>query len=184
MPAKCAPVAQLDRAPDYESGGQEFESLRARHFILQFSDSSPICAESCGSRMDAARRASAVRGRSLRRPDSWPLRAASARVVLASADIGSRFLRDLGRAVLPTREPYREGILRQLIEGGSGLTLGYCQVSRRRGRDTAADRGDRRPRPVQLATTGKEAERPCKRPQPSNIRCHGGSLAKPVARNH
>src|SRR3954453_6312707 len=30
MPAKNAPVAQLDRAPDYESGGQEFESLRAR----------------------------------------------------------------------------------------------------------------------------------------------------------
>ena len=29
---KTAPVAQLDRAPDYESGGQEFESLRARHF--------------------------------------------------------------------------------------------------------------------------------------------------------
>src|SRR5262245_61050658 len=28
-----APVAQLDRAPDYESGGQEFESLRARHEI-------------------------------------------------------------------------------------------------------------------------------------------------------
>jgi hypothetical protein len=26
----AAPVAQLDRAPDYESGGQEFESLRAR----------------------------------------------------------------------------------------------------------------------------------------------------------
>ncbi len=25
-----APVAQLDRAPDYESGGREFESLRAR----------------------------------------------------------------------------------------------------------------------------------------------------------
>jgi hypothetical protein len=32
MSAKNAPVAQLDRAPDYESGGQEFESLRARHF--------------------------------------------------------------------------------------------------------------------------------------------------------
>ena len=31
--AKNAPVAQLDRAPDYESGGQEFESLRARHLI-------------------------------------------------------------------------------------------------------------------------------------------------------
>src|ERR1700722_2861144 len=30
-PTRKAPVAQLDRAPDYESGGQEFESLRARH---------------------------------------------------------------------------------------------------------------------------------------------------------
>ena len=28
----AAPVAQLDRAPDYESGGQRFESFRARHF--------------------------------------------------------------------------------------------------------------------------------------------------------
>ncbi len=26
-----APVAQLDRAPDYESGGQRFESFRVRH---------------------------------------------------------------------------------------------------------------------------------------------------------
>jgi hypothetical protein len=26
-----APVAQLDRAPDYESGGWGFKSLRARH---------------------------------------------------------------------------------------------------------------------------------------------------------
>src|SRR3954447_20764559 len=33
MPAKNAPVAQLDRAPDYESGGQEFESLRARQHL-------------------------------------------------------------------------------------------------------------------------------------------------------
>jgi site-specific recombinase XerD len=31
-----APVAQLDRAPDYESGGQEFESLRARHQPFDF----------------------------------------------------------------------------------------------------------------------------------------------------
>jgi hypothetical protein len=29
-----APVAQLDRAPDYESGGQRFESFRARQFSL------------------------------------------------------------------------------------------------------------------------------------------------------
>jgi hypothetical protein len=28
---QCAPVAQLDRAPDYESGGRTFESFRARH---------------------------------------------------------------------------------------------------------------------------------------------------------
>ena len=27
----CAPLAQLDRASDYESEGREFESLRARH---------------------------------------------------------------------------------------------------------------------------------------------------------
>ena len=27
-----APVAQLERAPDYESGGREFESLRARQY--------------------------------------------------------------------------------------------------------------------------------------------------------
>src|SRR5580692_1707644 len=32
-PTRKAPVAQLDRAPDYESGGQEFESLRARHYF-------------------------------------------------------------------------------------------------------------------------------------------------------
>ena len=29
-----APVAQLDRAPGYEPGGREFESLRARQFSL------------------------------------------------------------------------------------------------------------------------------------------------------
>src|SRR5262249_39072797 len=34
IPPRHAPVAQLDRAPDYESGGQEFESLRARHYNL------------------------------------------------------------------------------------------------------------------------------------------------------
>ena len=30
-----APVAQLDRAPDYESGGQRFESFRARHLSIR-----------------------------------------------------------------------------------------------------------------------------------------------------
>jgi hypothetical protein len=29
-----APVAQLDRAPGYEPGGREFESLRAHQFTL------------------------------------------------------------------------------------------------------------------------------------------------------
>ena len=32
-----APVAQLDRAPDYESGGRTFESFRARHFARRIS---------------------------------------------------------------------------------------------------------------------------------------------------
>ena len=32
--ARFAPVAQLDRALDYGSEGWEFESLRARHFLL------------------------------------------------------------------------------------------------------------------------------------------------------
>ena len=32
-PCDDALVAQLDRAPDYESGGREFESSRARHFL-------------------------------------------------------------------------------------------------------------------------------------------------------
>ncbi len=32
---RTAPVAQLDRAPDYESGGQEFESLRARQIPVE-----------------------------------------------------------------------------------------------------------------------------------------------------
>jgi hypothetical protein len=35
--AGSAPVAQLDRAPDYESGGQRFESFRARHFFQRLS---------------------------------------------------------------------------------------------------------------------------------------------------
>ena len=32
--ARHAPVAQLDRASDYESEGQRFESFRARHFFF------------------------------------------------------------------------------------------------------------------------------------------------------
>ena len=36
LPAACgnAPLAQLDRASDYESEGREFESLRVHFFIL------------------------------------------------------------------------------------------------------------------------------------------------------
>ena len=33
-----APVAQLDRVTDYESGGRRFESCRARHFISILAD--------------------------------------------------------------------------------------------------------------------------------------------------
>jgi hypothetical protein len=38
---KHAPVAQLDRALDYESRGQEFESLRARHFGTELGTPKP-----------------------------------------------------------------------------------------------------------------------------------------------
>ena len=34
-PVKDALVAQLDRALDYESRGREFESSRARHFLVK-----------------------------------------------------------------------------------------------------------------------------------------------------
>ena len=34
------PVAQLDRASDYESEGWEFESLRARQTIMDLTDGS------------------------------------------------------------------------------------------------------------------------------------------------
>src|SRR5262249_12939335 len=36
LPLTLAPVAQLDRAPDFESGGQGFESLPARHLNHRF----------------------------------------------------------------------------------------------------------------------------------------------------
>lgn len=32
----AGPVAQLDRVPDFESEGQEFESLRGHHFLCMF----------------------------------------------------------------------------------------------------------------------------------------------------
>src|SRR5262245_11934979 len=37
-----APVAQLDRAPDYGSGGWGFKSLRARHTNQQLFATSPV----------------------------------------------------------------------------------------------------------------------------------------------
>ena len=33
LKSRHAPVAQLDRASDFESAGRGFESLRARHFL-------------------------------------------------------------------------------------------------------------------------------------------------------
>ena len=40
LPRFFAPVAQLDRVPDYESGGRMFESCRVHH-ILVLADDSP-----------------------------------------------------------------------------------------------------------------------------------------------
>ena len=45
--ARHAPVAQLDRAPDYESGGQRFESFRARHSFVRLRASSAGLLRSC-----------------------------------------------------------------------------------------------------------------------------------------
>ena len=35
LESNCAPVAQLDRAPDFESVGRRFESCRAYHFFFK-----------------------------------------------------------------------------------------------------------------------------------------------------
>lgn len=43
-----APVAQLDRVPDYESEGRGFESRRAHHFIMLVT--AMICGFFCGAR--------------------------------------------------------------------------------------------------------------------------------------
>jgi hypothetical protein len=42
---KSAPVAQLDRVPDYESGGRTFESCRVHHLFnsLRATPSRPFC---------------------------------------------------------------------------------------------------------------------------------------------
>ena len=45
-----APVAQLDRAPDYGSGGWEFESLRARQLFGQKDDATAARPGRCGAR--------------------------------------------------------------------------------------------------------------------------------------
>jgi hypothetical protein len=59
-PGRSAPVAQLDRAPDYESGGREFESSPVRHFFFIASAPPPgaaffieVC-NSAGARMKRA----------------------------------------------------------------------------------------------------------------------------------
>ena len=48
--AKHAPVAQLDRASDYESEGRTFESFRARHFPDFLRSSHPMFVTRCPRR--------------------------------------------------------------------------------------------------------------------------------------
>src|SRR3546814_4971515 len=60
MSAALAPVAQLDRASDYESEGRTFESFRARHF-----GSKARTPSTAASTPEAA---VSVRSNSLRRP--------------------------------------------------------------------------------------------------------------------
>src|ERR1700674_2750904 len=44
---RTAPVAQLDRAPDFESGGQGFESLPARQQLIEAATISPLKVRLC-----------------------------------------------------------------------------------------------------------------------------------------
>jgi hypothetical protein len=62
-----APVAQLDRAPGYEPGGREFESLRAHHMRKKTLEPAVACERQCN------RTASQQRPRSptVRRTPSW-----------------------------------------------------------------------------------------------------------------
>jgi hypothetical protein len=72
---RAAPVAQLDRAPDYESGGQEFESLRARQLNQKLRMILPIDPEAiCLSRVhnQVHDRAASARGLVSNGPLSLP----------------------------------------------------------------------------------------------------------------
>ena len=91
LPASSAPVAQLDRAPDYESGGQRFESFRARHFrfhrfqtrvcriAARFGAAWFVVFRVCPAERSGARYASRASARSACSLDSQPDRSGSAK---------------------------------------------------------------------------------------------------------
>ena len=75
---RSAPVAQLDRAPDYESGGQRFESFRARHFLTRGSclrcDAVPSGGGARPSRRHVSASKSAVlKSAEMKSPSKWGL---------------------------------------------------------------------------------------------------------------
>ena len=100
--ASRAPVAQLDRAPDYESGGRRFESFRARHsFFLHCScEMTPSYVE--GS--DEAPRACDVPGRRRRGGSRRPRRRRrrSRRARPRSGELGFRATPSAARANMRT----------------------------------------------------------------------------------
>jgi hypothetical protein len=61
--AKNAPVAQLDRASDYESEGRTFESFRARQFQRYFCEKMILGARTRGLSLFSARDNSSLRQR-------------------------------------------------------------------------------------------------------------------------
>src|ERR1700733_3431047 len=86
--AKNAPVAQLDRAPDYESGGQEFESLRARHSAtIQNKATNLIGSIAATSASGAKRRFCSSRAREL---SGAAFRKHEARCLLSTSPTGGR----------------------------------------------------------------------------------------------
>ncbi len=95
-----APLAQLDRATDYESVGREFESLRARHNFPY-----ALAIEGLGSRADTTTGEGAPTGNSgetrarqfcttvhldQQRPPDWDVAFASTRAVAPWAKAGAR----------------------------------------------------------------------------------------------
>jgi hypothetical protein len=127
-----APVAQLDRAPDYESGGQEFESLRARH-RLATSSLTTWFAIAVGGRAERPARRSDGEGRSAAQRDR---------------SLAARVLRRLRQRI---------GIARALAAEPELMACDKGFGARRLGRGAAGEAGHQRKRCVVASPPATDA---------------------------